>query len=178
MEDAGVENDDLDIILLVGGSTRLKQVREWIEEFFEKEPDTSVNADEAVAKGACLMAASLVPQDAAAAPKKMIVSDCLPITLGIYGYGNKMQKFAGKGVTIPFKETRQFTTTRHNQDKILINVRQGESKIASENMDIGKLVIRDIPPGDQGTQKYDVKFAIDEDCIVRVSAKRLPDGVE
>ena len=101
----------------MGGSTRLRWVREWLTEYFEGiELNSSVNPDEAVAIGATLMSAQLNIMQEQQQPEKILMQDVMPMSLGIYGYQDKMQKIVKKNVTIPFKKSQTFTTTRNNQE--------------------------------------------------------------
>ena len=109
--------DEITDVLLVGGSTRLRWVREWLTEYFGGiELNDSVNPDEAVAIGATQMSAQLNIMQEQQQPEKILMQDVMPMSLGIYGYQDKMQKIVKKNVSIPFKKSQTFTTTRNNQE--------------------------------------------------------------
>lgn len=165
MRAARLNVNDLDGVILVGGSTRMPIVREMVEKYFYRKPDTSINPDVVVAVGAAIQAHSLRSKS----PKSLLL-DVTSQSLGVGLAGDVHEILIPRNSQIPVEETRLFTTSVDNQKEVRIKVYQGEKRKASENELLGELILSGIPPKPRGVPKIEVKFEIDADGIVHVTA--------
>jgi molecular chaperone DnaK len=173
LEDAGLGPDDIDEVILVGGSTRIPQIQKVVQDFFGKEPHRGVNPDEVVAIGAAIQGGVL-----AGDVKDVLLLDVIPLSLGIETLGGVMTTLIERNTTIPTKKTEVFSTADDNQTTVEIHVLQGERKMAMDNKTIGKFQLTGIPPAPRGMPQIEVTFDIDANGILHVSAKDRATGKE
>ena len=173
LEHAKLGIGDIDDVILVGGMTRMPCVRRAVEHFFQKEPRTDVNPDEAVAVGAALQAHSLEEGD-----EKILLLDVTPLTLGIASFGDLFSPVMPKNTKVPVSLTRTFSTVRDDQESVEIVVLQGEGKKASDNTFLGKFTLTGIPKAPRMHPKIDVTFRLDADGILHVTARDQATGEE
>ncbi len=169
--DAGVAADEIDHVVLVGGSTRMPAIQDLVRRLTGKTPHRGVNPDEVVAAGAALQAGVLTGD-----VKDILLLDVTPLTLGIETKGSVMTKMIERNTTIPTKRTEIFTTADHNQPEVEIHVLQGERPMAGDNKSLGKFRLTGIPPAPMGVPQIEVSFDIDANGIVSVNAKDLGTG--
>jgi molecular chaperone DnaK len=196
-----IKPEDIDDLLLVGGSTRIPLVRQRLTEYFGKEPATRINPDEVVAHGAAIQASMLsgslhqskeaedgadeaklaenaVPMDLgftddATPPRSALLLDVTPAALRIATAGGYTEAFLEKNSPIPIERTKAFTTAQPNQSRVVIQCYRGPHQAQSENELLGTLVLDEIPPGERGEAKIQVTFRIDPDCILHVRAQDM-----
>ena len=173
LNDAGLEINEIDEVILVGGQTRMPLVQEKVKEFFGKDPRKDVNPDEAVALGASIQAAVLSGD-----VKDVLLLDVTPLTLGIETMGGVATPLIDKNTTIPTKKSQVFSTADDNQTAVTIHVVQGERKQASGNKSLGRFDLADIPSAPRGVPQIEVTFDIDANGILNVSAKDKATGKE
>ena len=173
LKDAGLTKDDIGEVILVGGMTRMPAVQEKVKEIFGREPHKGVNPDEVVAIGAAIQGGVL-----AGDVKDVLLLDVIPLTLGIETLGGVMTPLVERNTTIPTQKKQVFSTAADNQPAVTIVVLQGERKMASDNKEIGRFDLTDIPPAPRGMPQIEVAFDIDADGILHVSAKDLASGKE
>lgn len=173
LEDAGLKPEDIDEVILVGGTTRMPMVQKLVRDFFGKEPNKSVNPDEVVAVGAAVQAAILKGE-----VKDVLLLDVTPLSLGVETMGNVMTVLIPRNTTIPTKKTEIFTTAADMQTSVEIHVLQGERPMASDNRTLGRFHLMDIPPAPRGIPQIEVTFDIDANGILNVSARDRGTGKE
>merc|ERR1711957_1127862 len=176
LEDAGMKKNEINEIVLVGGSTRIPKVQQLIKDFFNgKEPNRGINPDEAVAYGAAVQG-GILGGTADDSTKDLLFIDVTPLTLGIETVGGVMTKIIPRGTVIPAKKTQQFTTHQDQQTTVTISVYEGERALVKDNHELGRFDMTGIPPAPRGTAKIDVTFEIDENSILTVSAHEQGTG--
>ena len=175
MSDAGLNNADIDEVILVGGSSRIPAVQKLVEDFFGKVPSKGVNPDEVVAVGACIQGAVLNKE---AGVGNIVLLDVTPLTLGIKTMGGVMTKLIDANTTIPCKKSEVFSTAADNQTEVTIHVLQGERPMAAQNKSIGQFNLTGIAPARRGVPQIEVTFDIDANGILKVSAKDKATGKE
>ncbi len=173
LSDAGYSKSDIDEVILVGGSTRMPQVQEKVEELAGQEPKKNVNPDEAVALGAAIQGGVLSGD-----VDDIVLVDVTPLSLGVEVKGGLFERLIEKNTTIPTEESKIFTTAQDNQTQVQIRVFQGEREIANENELLGEFSLTGIPPSPAGVPQIEVTFALDENGIVNVSAEDKGSGNE
>ena len=173
LEDAGMKPSDIDEIVLVGGSTRVPKVRDLVKQVFGKEPHQGVNPDEVVAVGAAIQASVL-----AGDRTDVLLLDVTPLTLGIETEGGVMTALVERNTTVPVEKKNVFSTAADGQTAVTVRVFQGERKMASANRLLGEFNLEGIPPQARGVPQIEVKFDIDQNGILAVSAKELGSGKE
>jgi molecular chaperone DnaK len=173
MKDAGVEQKDIDEVVLVGGQTRMPAIQKQVKDFFGKEPHKGVNPDEVVAIGAAIQGGVL-----AGDVKDVLLLDVTPLSLGIETLGGVFTKLIERNTTIPTRKSEIFSTAADNQTSVEVHVLQGEREMARDNRTLGKFHLVGIPPAPRGVPQVEVAFDIDANGIVHVSAKDLGTGKE
>ncbi len=173
LSDAGMKAEDIDEVILVGGSTRIPAIQKVVEDFFKKKPSKGVNPDEVVAIGAGIQGGVLTGD-----VKDVLLLDVTPLSLGIETYGGVMTKLIESNSTIPTKKSETFSTAADNQTSVEIHVLQGERPMANQNKSIGRFHLDGIPPAPRGVPQIEVAFDIDANGILNVSAKDKGTGKE
>ena len=175
MSDAGLNNADIDEVILVGGSSRIPAVQKLVEDFFGKAPSKGVNPDEVVAVGASIQGAVLNKE---AGVGNIVLLDVTPLSMGIETMGGVMTKLIDANTTIPCKKSEVFSTAADNQTEVTIHVLQGERPMAAQNKSIGQFNLTGIAPARRGVPQIEVTFDIDANGILKVSAKDKATGKE
>jgi molecular chaperone DnaK len=174
LTDAKLKPEQIDEVVLVGGSTRVPMVQRMVKELFKgKEPNRTVNPDEVVAVGAAIQASIATGQ-----MKDILVLDATPLSLGVETLGGVMTKLIERNTTIPVSKTEVFSTASDNQDSVTINVLQGEREFAKDNRLLGRFDLSGIPPAPRGVPQIEVTFNIDVNGILNVAAKDRGTGKE
>ena len=173
LADAGMKPNEVDEVILVGGSTRIPKIQQVVKEFFGKDPNKSVNPDEVVAIGAAIQGAVLTGEQ-----KDVLLLDVTPLSLGIETLGGVMTALITRNTTIPTKKSETFSTADDNQTTVEIHVLQGERDMARDNRTIGKFQLTGIPPAPRGIPQVEVTFDIDANGILHVSARDKATGKE
>jgi molecular chaperone DnaK len=171
LKDAGLKVNEIDDVILVGGQTRMPKVQQEVQNFFGNEPRRDVNPDEAVALGAAIQGGVL-----AGDVKDVLLLDVTPLSLGIETLGGVMTKLIEKNTTVPANAEQVFSTADDQQSAVTIHVLQGERERGSDNKSLGRFDLADIPPAPRGMPQIEVKFDIDANGILNVSAKDKATG--
>ena len=172
LTDAKLKPQDLDAVILVGGSTRMPLVRRVAQEIFNRDPDTSQNPDEAIAKGAVIQAGMI-----SGALRNVVLLDVTPLSLGIETFGGLMNIIIPRNSTIPCKAGEMFTNAVTNQSAMLIRVLQGERELAQDNWELGRIEVP-FPAGPKGSARVGVQFKIDVNGILEVLARDTASGAD
>jgi molecular chaperone DnaK (HSP70) len=176
MKDAGLKPDQIDEVVLVGGSTRIPKVRALVKDLFQREPHTDLNPDEVVALGAAVQANIL--GGGSEATENMLLLDVTPLSLGIEVAGGVTDKIILRNSTIPASATQHYTTQVDGQANVAIHVLQGERELAGDCRSLARFDLKGIPPMAAGMARIEVKFLIDANGILHVSAREQRSGQE
>jgi len=173
LADAGLDPSRIDEAVLVGGSTRIPLVRRSVQQLFGREPHAELNPDEVVAIGAAIQAHIMI-----SGSRDMLLLDVTPLSLGIETMGGAVSKIILRNSTIPASGTEMFTTFVDNQTAVDIHVLQGERELVADNRSLARFKLRGIPPMPAGLPRIQVRFQIDANGILSVSAHELRTGIE
>lgn len=173
LKDAKLRKEDIDEVILVGGSTRIPLVQRTVEEFFGKKANKSVNPDEVVAVGAAIQAGVLTGE-----VRDVLLLDVTPLNLGLETLGGVMTVLIPANTTIPTRKSEIFTTASDNQTSVEIHILQGNREMAADNRSLGRFILDGIPPAPRGVPQIEVTFDIDANGILHVSARDKATGKE
>src|SRR5256714_1819486 len=166
MEDAGLSASDIDVVILVGGQTRMPRIQQLVADMFGKEPSRRVNPDEVVAVGAAIQAGVLTGE-----VQEVLLLDVTPLSLGLETAGGVFTRLIPRNTAIPARATEVFSTTIDNQPFVNVHVLQGEREMAADNKSLAHFELTGIPPAPRGVPKIEVAFDIDADGVLAVSAR-------
>jgi len=180
ISEAKLSKNEIDEVILVGGTTLIPRVREAVKDFFGKEPNKSINPEEVVAMGAAIEAEILKAKEEGRAPegdiKSVLLLDVLPLSLGIETLGGINTQMISKNTTIPTAKTQIFSTAADNQTSVEINVLQGERPMVTDNRSLGRFILNGMPPAPRGIPQVEVTFDIDANGILTATAKDKASG--